>query len=134
MISSDERRANGKSYKRLYVLQPARSAALAGLRHVSDAAPGITRRRSNVGFRYAWPGGRPVRERGTLSRVRALAIPPAWSDVWICAREDGHVQAVGRDARGRKQYRYHRLWHEVRDETKYSRMLAFAKALPRIHR
>jgi DNA topoisomerase I len=75
-----------------------------------------------------------VRDRDTLARIKSLAVPPAWERVWICTREDGHVQATGRDARGRKQYRYHRRWREVRDDTKYGRMLAFAKALPRIRR
>ena len=101
---------------------------------MSDASPGIVRRRSGLRFRYEAPGGKLVRDRATLERIKALAIPPAWEKVWICPREDGHVQATGRDARGRKQYRYHRRWREVRDETKYGRMLAFAKALPRIRR
>jgi DNA topoisomerase-1 len=101
---------------------------------VSDAAPGITRRRAGVGFRYHNPSGACVRDKAVLARIKALAIPPAWEAVWICPREDGHVQATGRDARQRKQYRYHRRWHEVRDETKYGRMLAFASALPRIRR
>jgi DNA topoisomerase I len=120
---------NGNSYK-----APAGSAKAAGLRYVSDAQPGISRLRSGNSFRYLTPEGRAVREAGTLARIRRLAIPPAWEDVWICAREDGHLQATGRDARGRKQYRYHPRWREVRDETKYGRMLAFAKALPRIRR
>ena len=75
-----------------------------------------------------------MRDRATLARIRALAIPPAWTDVWICPRADGHLQATGRDARGRKQYRYHPRWREVRDETKYDRMIAFGRALPRIRR
>jgi DNA topoisomerase-1 len=100
---------------------------------VSDAAPGIARRRAGDGFVYQL-NGRPIRGRETLARIKSLAIPPAWEQVWISPREDGHLQATGRDARGRKQYRYHRRWREVRDETKYGRMLAFAKALPRIRR
>jgi DNA topoisomerase-1 len=115
-------------------LHPEGSAKAAGLRYVGDAVPGITRRRAGTKFRYFAADGKPIRDRDTLARIRALAIPPAWNDVWICARADGHLQATGRDARGRKQYRYHRRWREVRDETKYGRMVAFAKALPRIRR
>ncbi len=88
----------------------------------------------NGGFCYLGVDGTPVRDAGVLARIRKLAIPPAWQDVWICPREDGHLQATGRDARGRKQYRYHARWREVRDETKYGRMAAFAAALPRIRR
>ena len=97
-----------------------RSARAAGLCHVSDAAPGIARRRASCGFRYLRPKGGAVRDRATLSRIRALAIPPAWRGVWICPRADGHVQATGRDARGRKQYRYHPRWREDarRDEVR----------------
>lgn len=127
--------ANGKTYKRRYDLQPAQSAKAAGLRYVSDAAlPGIARRRAGGAFRYIAPGGSAVRDRATLRRIGALAIPPAWEAVWICPRDDGHLQATGRDARGRKQYRYHARWREVRDETKYGRVVAFARALPRIRR
>ena len=130
---------NGKSYNRASVLHPAdsaraQSAREAGLRYVSDESPGIARRRSGQAFRYLHPEGGVVRERHTLARIRSLAIPPAWNEVWVCPREDGHLQATGRDARRRKQYRYHRRWREVRDETKYGRMIAFAKALPRIRR
>jgi DNA topoisomerase I len=125
----------GNSYTCRYVLQPAQSAEAAGLRYVSDAAPGIRRiAAAGRGFRFLDAQGKPIRDRGTLARIRSLAIPPAWSHVWISPRDDGHLQATGRDARGRKQYRYHRRWREVRDETKYGRMLAFAKALPAIHR
>ena len=101
---------------------------------MSDASPGIVRRRAGSGFQYYSPSGARVSDAVQLKRVRALAVPPAWNDVWICVRADGHLQATGRDARGRKQYRYHGRWREVRDETKYGRMLAFAKALPRIRR
>ena len=120
---------NGSSYT-----QPEGSAKAAGLRYVNDAAPGIARQRAGTGFRYLRPDGRAVRDAQTLARIRKLAIPPAWEKVWICLRDDGHLQATGRDARGRKQYRYHARWREVRDETKYGRMLAFSKALPRIRR
>jgi DNA topoisomerase-1 len=111
-----------------------RYAREAGLRYICDDTPGIRRQRCGKAFRYQQPDGRAVRDRHTLGRIRALAIPPAWREVWICALDDGHVQATGRDARGRKQYRYHRRWREVRDETKYGRMIAFAQALPRIRR
>jgi len=114
--------------------EPAHSAAAAGLRHVSDAAPGISRRRAGRGFTYTGPDGKTVRDRATLARIRALAIPPAWTEVWIAADPKGHIQATGRDARRRKQYRYHPSWHEVRHETKFGRMLAFSAALPRIRR
>jgi DNA topoisomerase-1 len=114
--------------------EPQGAAKAAGLRYVSDAEPGFSRQRTRTGFRYLSPAGKVLRDPQTLARIRRLVIPPAWEDVWICVREDGHLQATGRDARGRKQYRYHPRWREVRDETKYGRMLAFAKALPRIRR
>src|SRR4051812_33843622 len=112
--------------------QPVRSAKAAGLRYVADDTAGIARRRVGSGFRYVTAQGRAVRDEETLARIRRLAIPPAWENVWICPRDDGHLQATGRDARGRKQYRYHPRWREVRDETKYNRMIAFAQALPTI--
>jgi DNA topoisomerase I len=115
-------------------MDPAGSAEAAGLRYVSDATPGIARKRAGWAFRYVGPEGKPIREREALAHIKALAIPPAWEEVWICPRGDGHLQATGRDARGRKQYRYHRRWREVRDETKYGRMAAFARVLPRIRR
>ena len=129
-----EKPKNGSSYKPPVDLEPVASARAAGLRYVSDDSPGIARRRSGKAFRYLHADGTAVRDPATLGRIRALAIPPAWTDVWICERDDGHLQATGRDARGRKQYRYHRRWREVRDDTKYGRMVAFAKALPRIRR
>ena len=110
---------------------PVESARLAGLRYVSETGPGIGRRRAGRGFIYLNDDGR-IRDPDTLARIRSLVIPPAWRGVWICPSPDGHIQAVGRDARGRKQYRYHPRWRAVRDETKYARMLAFARALPRI--
>ncbi len=115
-------------------LQPEESAEAAGLRYVNDRQPGIRRHRVGGSFRYLGVDGRPVKDRAALERIRRLAIPPAWQDVWICPRGDGHLQATGRDARGRKQYRYHPRWREARDETKYGRMIAFAKALPAIRR
>jgi DNA topoisomerase I len=111
---------------------PLESAREAGLRYVSDEKPGIRRRRSGNGFRYLRPDGTAVRDEPTLHRIRKLVIPPAWTDVWITTDPRGHIQATGRDARGRKQYRYHPRWRAVRDETKYERMLAFGAALPTI--
>jgi DNA topoisomerase-1 len=108
------------------------AAEEADLIYVSDQSPGIRRLRSGDAFRYVDADGRAVRDPGTLSRIRGLAIPPAWKDVWICPTRDGHLQSTGRDARGRKQYRYHPRWREVRDRTKYERTIAFAQALPRI--
>jgi len=108
------------------------TAEAAGLRYVSDTMPGIRRQRAGKGFRYIDPNGRAVRDPKTLERIRSLVIPPAYTDVWICPATNGHIQATGRDARGRKQYRYHPRWREVRDETKFGRMLAFAAALPKI--
>jgi DNA topoisomerase I len=113
---------------------PEQSARDAGLRHVTDARPGIRRQKIGSGFRYVDAQGHIVRDAETLARIRSLAIPPAWTDVWISPDERGHVQATGRDARTRKQYRYHSRWREVRDETKYDRMLAFATALGKIRR
>jgi DNA topoisomerase-1 len=124
-------RINGKSYNR-HAPHPEQSARAAGLRYVSDASPGIERLASGKSFRYVTPAGSAVRDTETLARIRSLAVPPAWRDVWICRSEDGHLQATGRDARGRKQYRYHPRWRETRDETKYGRVAAFLRALPRI--
>jgi DNA topoisomerase-1 len=109
-------------------------AGAAGLRYANDARPGIRRRRNGRGFRYVKPGGGPLRDRAALRRIRSLAIPPAYTEVWISPDPRGHVQATGRDARGRKQYRYHPRWREVRDATKFERMAAFSRALPRIRR
>jgi DNA topoisomerase I len=111
---------------------PVESARAAGLRYVSDTAPGISRKGAGKGFTYTGPDGKKISDTETLARIQALAIPPAWTDVWICPNERGHIQATGRDDKGRKQYRYHARWHEVRDETKYSRVMAFGRALPGI--
>ncbi len=113
-------------------IDPVESARAAGLRYVSDQRPGIRRRRAGKGFTYVDAKGERVADEKTLARIKSLAIPPAWSDVWICPRPNGHIQATGRDAKGRKQYRYHPRWREVRDETKYARLLAFGAALPKI--
>ena len=107
-------------------------AEAAGLTYVDDHGPGLSRRRAGKGFAYRTAEGAPVRDAATLDRIRKLAIPPAYTDVWICPDAAGHIQATGRDARGRKQYRYHPHWREVRDETKFARMAAFGRALPHI--
>lgn len=112
------------------IVDPQDAAISAGLVYVSDSEPGIRRRRAGKGFSYRGPDGKAVKDSDTLDRIRSLAIPPAYTDVWICADPDGHIQATGRDARGRKQYRYHPRFREVRDSTKYERMLDFAAALP----
>lgn len=113
---------------------PVAAAIAAGLRYVNDDGPGIRRRRAGKGFSYRDPQGQTIRDAETLQRIRSLAIPPAWTDVWICATPRGHVQATGRDARGRKQYRYHPRWREVRDATKFSRMVELGEALPALRR
>lgn len=114
------------------VVNPQEAAESAGLIYVNDNEPGIKRLKHGKSFRYVNQDGKPMRDRDTLDRIRKLAIPPAYTDVWICAGEDGHIQATGRDAKGRKQYRYHARFREVRDGTKYEHMLEFAKALPTI--
>jgi DNA topoisomerase I len=114
------------------VSDPVESAQAAGLRYVSDTMPGIRRKRAGKGFAYIAQDGSTIRDEKELARIRSLAIPPAYTDVWICPSPNGHIQATGRDARRRKQYRYHAKWREVRDETKFGRMLAFSEALPRI--
>ena len=110
------------------------SAKAAGLRYVTDDSPGYRRRRRGRSFIYTNAAGEIIRDVQELQRIRSLAIPPAWRDVWICPLANGHIQATGRDARGRKQHRYHQRWREVRDATKYDRMLAFGKKLPAIRR
>jgi DNA topoisomerase-1 len=111
---------------------PEQAARDAGLRYVSDDRPGIKRRRAGKSFRYVRPDGTIVKDAATLKRIAALVIPPAWEQVWICTDPRGHIQATGRDAKGRKQYRYHVRWRAARDETKYERMVAFGAALPTI--
>jgi DNA topoisomerase-1 len=103
-----------------------------GLRYASDARPGCTRRRAGERFIYFDRDGRRIRDADEIARINALAVPPAYTDVWICADPRGHLQATGRDARGRKQYRYHPRWRETRDATKYDRMQSFGEALPKI--
>jgi DNA topoisomerase-1 len=141
-MRTDQRRARRHaSRRRLNVaaqanngrLDPVASAKAAGLRYVNESTtPGIRRLGGPKRFVYRRPDGRTVTDAADLHRIRSLAIPPAWTDVWICPNALGHVQATGRDARGRKQYRYHPQWREVRDDAKYGRLIAFAQALPRI--
>jgi DNA topoisomerase I len=108
------------------------AAKASHLRYVNDRLPGITRERSAIGFLYRTPKGAIIEDAGELGRIRALAVPPAWEDVWICVFHNGHIQATGRDARRRKQYRYHPQWRAVRDQTKFEHLLLFGQALPAI--
>ncbi|WP_309084778.1 DNA topoisomerase IB [Chelativorans sp.] len=116
----------------LAIRDPIEDAQRADLTYVSDVEPGIRRRRAGKGFFYTMPDGSRIEDAETLARIRKLAIPPAWTDVWICTRADGHIQATGRDQRGRKQYRYHADWFICRDEAKFSSLVAFAEALPKL--
>jgi DNA topoisomerase I len=111
---------------------PVATASAVALNYSTDGGEGISRQRRGKGFAYTSPDGAAVRDRATLTRIRALAIPPAWTRVWISSDPDGHIQATGRDAKGRKQYRYHPKWREVRDAVKYTRLVEFCKALPAI--
>src|SRR5262245_35876516 len=111
-------------------VDPTEAAAFARLRYVTDTAPGIARVRAGKGFRYLTARGEAVRDAETLNRIRALVIPPAWTRVWICPTATGHIQAVGRDARGRKQYRYHSRWRAVGDEPTYKSLFEFVRSLP----
>jgi DNA topoisomerase-1 len=113
---------------------PVEVAEDAGLRYVSDDQPGYTRKRKGDDFEYFDADGKRIRDETRLLRIRRIGIPPAYKNVWICPSPNGHIQATGRDARGRKQYRYHERWREARDENKYDRMLVFGKALPKIRR
>jgi DNA topoisomerase I len=114
------------------VVDPRDAAESAGLRYVSDTRPGIRRKKAGKGFTYTSADGSRLFEPDLLKRIKALAIPPAWADVWICPFANGHIQATGRDARGRKQYRYHARFREVRESTKYEHVVTFADALPAI--
>src|SRR6267143_689292 len=122
----------GPSAEAAELVDPVESARAAGLRYVSDQSPGFRRKGVGKAFTYLATDGRTIRDPEAIRRIKSLAIPPAWTDVWICPDPRGHLQATGRDARGRKQYRYHPRWREVRDAVKYDRMLAFAEALPQI--
>src|SRR4051812_46005898 len=127
---SEARLSTGKQPPDPFTAALVEEAREAGLRYVNDAKPGIQRRRKGKDFIYIHPTGKRCTEEREIKRIKHLAIPPAWRDVWICPFENGHIQATGRDARGRKQYRYHPRWRTVRDETKFHRMIAFGEALP----
>ena len=114
------------------IVDPRDAAEGAGLVYVSDEEPGIRRKKAGTGFAYLHPNGGKVQDDATMERIRKLAVPPAWTDVWICAKANGHIQATGRDARGRKQYRYHPAFREIRESTKFDHMMAFAQRLPAI--
>ncbi|PVE26127.1 DNA topoisomerase I [Microvirga sp. KLBC 81] len=116
------------------IVDPRDAAETAGLTYVSDEEPGIRRKKSGKGFTYLRPDQKKVEDKATLDRIKSLAIPPAYTDVWICPKANGHIQATGRDVKGRKQYRYHPAFREVRESTKYERMLEFAKGLPDIRK
>lgn len=130
-VVSRESSASEKKAEVLRLRAESRHAArAAGLRYVEDSAPGIRRQRKGTGFSYTDAHGRAIRDQATLARIRALAIPPAWQNVWICPFANGHIQATGRDARGRKQYRYHAQWSAARDADKHRRICEFARWLP----
>ncbi len=114
------------------VTDPVKSAKLAGLRYVCDDTPGIERKRAGKGFSYIGVDGKPIRDPEELNRFKALVIPPAWTKVWICPLPNGHLQATGRDEKGRKQYRYHPDWQRIRSQTKFNRTIAFGSTLPLI--
>src|SRR5436309_252102 len=125
---------NDKALEAVFAAESAEAAEEAGLHYISDDRPGYTRRGNNGEFEYLDTQGKRIRDKQRLLRIKRLAIPPAWTDVWICPSPNGHIQATGRDARGRKQYRYHDRWREVRDENKFGRLADFAKVLPKIRR
>lgn len=116
------------------VVDPVKSAELVGLRYGSDTSPGIQRQRVADEFCYITVDGKQICDESELSRIKALVIPPAWTDVWICPMPHGHLQATGRDAKGRKQYRYHAHWRKVRSQTKFNRIIAFGETLPKIRK
>ena len=125
---------NGTTVENSVAIESAEAAEEAGLSYVSDDRPGYTRKARNGEFEYLDTQGKRIRDEQRLLRIKRLAIPPAWTNVWICPSPTGHIQATGRDARRRKQYRYHERWRELRDENKFDRLAAFAKALPKIRR
>jgi len=128
------RAKNGNGNGAKIVAEAMDAAEEAGLRYVSDDRPGYTRKAKGEDFAWLDTDGKLIRDEQRLLRIKRLAIPPAWTDVWICPASNGHIQATGRDARGRKQYLYHERWREVRDENKYDRIISFGKALPKIRR
>ena len=125
---------NGKAIETAVEADSAEAAEEAGLQYVNDERTGYSRRAKGKDFEYLDTEGKTIRDEQRLVRIKRLAIPPAWTEVWICPSANGHIQATGRDARSRKQYRYHERWREVRDENKFDRLAGFAKALPNIRR
>ena len=132
MPTTNQRREKQKLAEIEVAQDPAAVAEEAGLRYVSDEQPGYTRKAKGDDFEYFDTDGKAIRDETRLLRIRRIAVPPAYKDVWICPSPNGHIQATGRDARGRKQYRYHERWREARDENKYDRILVFGQALPKI--
>jgi DNA topoisomerase I len=126
------RKNRSKRFGKIAPEDPKEAASLAGLRYVTDIGPGITRKPKGGSFVYYDNEGKQVRNKPTLDRLKSLAIPPAWRNVWICTQPTGHLQATGIDVRGRKQYKYHPTWRSVRDEAKFERLLAFGQVLPKI--
>jgi DNA topoisomerase I len=133
-LKSPGKRAKQRLSQAAFVVELADGAEEAGLRYVNDNHPGYRRRARGDYFEYLDTEGKQIRDEQRVLRISRLAIPPAWTDVWICPSPNGHVQATGRDARGRKQYRYHDRWRELRDENKFERLADFARALPNIRR
>jgi len=133
-VANKSRNGNRQNGDTTVLAESVEAAEDAGLRYVSDEQPGFSRQRKGEEFEYFDTKGEPIRDEQRLLRIKRLAIPPAWSDVWICPSPNGHIQATGRDARRRKQYRYHERWREIRDENKYDRLVNFGKALPKIRR
>jgi len=134
MRARSKRSRKQKTNGAVLVADPADSAEEAGLRYVSDDRPGYSRKANGNDFEYFDTEGKRIRDEQRLLRIKRLAVPPAWAHVWICPSPNGHLQASGRDARRRKQYRYHERWREVRDENKFARLADFAKALPQIRK
>ena len=133
-VANKSRNGNRQNGDTTVLAESVEAAEDAGLRYVSDEQPGFSRQRKGEEFEYFDTKGEPIRDEQRLLRIKRLAIPPAWTDVWICPSPNGHIQATGRDARRRKQYRYHERWREIRDENKYDRLVNFGKALPKIRR
>ena len=134
-MASKKLRAEKKKIDQIEIApDPVEVAEEAGLRYVSDEQPGYTRKAKGDDFEYFDTEGKKIRDETRLLRIKRIGVPPAYRDVWICPSANGHIQATGRDARGRKQYRYHERWREVRDENKYDRMIVFGKMLPKIRR
>jgi DNA topoisomerase-1 len=134
MGARDTNSRNGKAIESAVAADSSEAAEEAGLQYVNNDRPGYSRRAKGKDFEYFDAEGKTIRDERRLLRIKRLAIPPAWTEVWICPSPNGHIQATGRDARRRKQYRYHERWREVRDENKFDRLDQFAKALPKIRR